>query len=178
MIDRERRCLDCYHYEACQKAYEHPTDNMYDYDCAHFTDWHNVIVMPCKDGDTVYRIRRMCDCNKTNLEKYAATKQFDYPCELYEKNDDGELCRGTLNRAYPIQFCTITAIIYCDECVDRFTVEPCTYSSEDYKRVANTPSFNRNIPLYDMLFLTKEEAEKKIKEVIDVWEEKQMKKGW
>ena len=84
-------CKDCYHYEACKDMYEinfeldsfdksiemQNYDNMLDY-CKLFKAKDKVIELPCKVGDTVYKIGSIYRNGKEKFYIYQG--KFGYSC--------------------------------------------------------------------------------------------------
>jgi hypothetical protein len=58
------KCEDCIHYELCSSTYEHIFGNKYENEvetiCEHFKEKSLFVELPCKVGDTVYKIMHVC----------------------------------------------------------------------------------------------------------------------
>lgn len=59
-------CKDCIHYEACKDWINETALQKYveDNGCDKFKDKSRIVELPCKVGDTVYRVRRKPYTNK------------------------------------------------------------------------------------------------------------------
>ncbi len=122
---------------------------------------------PCKVGDTVYKIRKFCETNVGYKEEYKPDKEFEENCPYLDPQswyDDSDRCKAVTNYE-EANYCTINLKILCDTCKSRLAIQKDKFTWSMMCNVFNTPMFNTNTDLYDTYFLTKEEAEKKLKEV-------------
>ena len=101
-------CKDCLHWDACKNMLEamgHIVDGdgeNADQRCNDFTDKSRFVELPCKIGDTVYRIYAKCDCPGDCYAKRTC-KGCEYRDVYVEEQsfDFGMLCsNGKLNPVY------------------------------------------------------------------------------
>lgn len=120
---------------------------------------NNVIILPCRKGDSVYQIKKFCDTNTGCYEFYRPTKEFDKSCQYYEDTYDGSNCRYPNLNIDDSWYCNINCKINCDTCKERFAVQADRFSYGMIEHIYNTPMFDNTLPLESIYFLTKEEAE-------------------
>ena len=125
---------------------------------------NGVIVMPCKVGDTVYKIVKFCDENTGYKEFYRPSKEFVVPCVNYipAEWEIEEECSGcdSLDDA---TYCSLNLNIFCERCKERIAIQKDKFEFSMMRMVFNTPMFDNGTPLRDTLYLTKEEAEQALK---------------
>lgn len=129
------------------------------YECGAKMEVDNVIILPCRKGDTVYKIRKFCDENTGYQEFYRPTKEFDKPCQYFEEIYDGDLCHYPDLKFDEKWYCNLDYDIHCDICKERFAVQADRFDYYMLEHIYNTPMFNKILSLENILFLTKEEAE-------------------
>ena len=132
---------------------------------------NNVIVLPCKPGDTVWRIRKFCEENTGMRECFRPSIEFAQNCPnyvegYYESEEYCDACDDHLDSSY----CSLDLKILCNTCKERFAMQPEFFDFAMTTRVFGTPMFNENTELEDTLFLTKEAAQKALEDYI--YEEK------
>ena len=126
---------------------------------------NGVIVPPCKVGDTVYKIVKFCETNTGYKEFYRPTKEFEEDCPYLEPqswSDDCDRCKAVDDYDEGC-FCTLNLKIYCDTCKSRLAIQKEKFTYGMMTRVFNTPMFDENTSDEDILYLTREEAEAKLK---------------
>lgn len=130
---------------------------------------NGVTVLPCKEGDTVYVIRKFCDQNTGYKEFYRPSKEFDKPCQHYEPAEweCGERCIACADIDFS-SYCSLNLNLSCDECKERIAIQADKFNFSMMCRVFNTPMFDEKIELVDTLFLTKREAEQALKVLLSM----------
>ena len=126
---------------------------------------NGVIISPCKEGDTVYKIEKFCDENTGYHESYKPSKEFDKPCPHYraaewEIEEKCAACDDFDDACY----CSLNLNVFCEMCKERIAIQKDKFDFAMMRRVFNTPMFDKNTVLEDMLFLTEDEAGKAIAE--------------
>lgn len=138
-------------------------------DIADYLLANGVIVLPCREGDTIYKISKFCEANTGYKEFYRPTKEFEDDCKYYEPQhwaDDCEECFAPImNDDYEPYYCSLNLDIYCEKCKERFAIQKDVFTLSKAHQVYNAPMFNSNTELRDTYFRTKEEAEKALAEL-------------
>ena len=123
------------------------------------------IKLPCKEGDTVYKIRKFCGANTGYKEFYRPSKEFEENCQYLEPQswyDDCDRCKAVKDYDEGC-YCDLNVKIFCDTCKDRIAIQKDKFILSMSHSVFNTPMFDENTKLEDTYFLTKEEAEQALK---------------
>lgn len=123
------------------------------------------IKLPCKEGDTVYKIRKFCGKNTGYKEFYRPSKEFEKNCHYLEPQswyDDCDKCKAVEDYDEGC-YCDLNVKIFCDTCKDRIAIQKDKFTLSMLHSVFNTPMFNENTKLEDTYFLTKEEAEQALR---------------
>lgn len=139
----------------------HYTESLADYLLA-----NGVIVLPCKVGDTVYKIRKFCGINTGYKEFYRPSKEFEENCQYLDPQswyDDCDRCKAVEDYDEGC-YCDLNVKIFCDTCKSRLAIQKEKFTYGMMTRVFNTPMFDKNTSDEDILYITKEEAEAKMKE--------------
>ena len=128
---------------------------------------NGVIVPPCKEGETVYKIKKFCEKSEGYQEFYVPSKQFALDCRFYEPSDWGieercAACDDVEDRYY----CSLDVGVFCKECKERFAIQKDIFNFSMMRRVFNSPMYDKNTQLRDTLFLTQAEAEKALEDWI------------
>ena len=75
-------CKDCLHYEACVKHYTQGQLTMINGDCSTFTDRSEWVHLPCKVGDTIYKLwYAPCHLGETYPDSYGCDGCYD-ECDI------------------------------------------------------------------------------------------------
>lgn len=130
---------------------------------------NGVIVPPCREGDTIYKIVKFCEENTGYKEFYRPTKEFEEDCPYLERAswyDDADECKA-IEDYHERQYCTLNLKIFCDKCKERFAIQKDKFAYSMMHQVYNSPMFDSNTTLEYTYFRTKEEAEKALKEKIN-----------
>ena len=123
---------------------------------------NGVIVPPCQEGDTIYKIAKFCEANTGLKEFYRPTKEFNEDCPYFESAswyDDADECKA-IEDYLERQYCTLNLKIFCDKCKERLAIQKDKFTLSKAHQVYNAPMFNENIELRDTYFRIQEEAEK------------------
>lgn len=126
--------------------------------------------LPCKEGTTIYYIRKDCDANDGYCKEFRPTKEFGEDCEYFEDQywESDEYCKyfDAVNNDYRgYENCSFDLKIICDKCKSRLTIHKDYFQLSYIDRVYNTQQFNPKTKLEDTYFLTVEEAEQKTEEL-------------
>ena len=126
-------------------------------DLADYLIANGVVISPCKEGDTVYKIKKFCDENTGYMEFYTPSKEFDKPCPHYEPAEweCAENCKIGDDGSYCSQYLDIR----CEKCKERTAIQAAQFDFSMLRKVFNTPMFDESTQLRNTFFLTKEEAE-------------------
>ena len=151
-------CNNCLHHDVCCAV-------DYKYFCGDFKDKDLFVEFPCKEGEKLYCIEKICGTNDGYKEEYKHSKEFDTECYYYDKGYDCDCCDAVLK-----DYCSINIDIYCDECKERFVVAPVYFEYGMRTRVFGTEMFNEKTRLEDILYLTYEQAGDKIKELVNKYD--------
>lgn len=130
---------------------------------------NGVVVPPCQEGDTIYKIVKFCEENTGCKEAYKPSIEFETNCEYYEPQhwlDDSEECFAPItNDDYEPYYCSMNLDIYCEKCKERFAIQKDVFTLSKAHQVYNSPMFNSKTDLVDTYFCTLEEAEKMLEEL-------------
>lgn len=129
-----------------------------------------VIVLPCKEGDTIYRIVKFCEENTGCQEFYRPSVEFESDCEYFEPAcwfDDSERCNAEIEDDDKEPWhCSFNLDILCEKCKERFAIQKDIFTLSKVRQIFNTPMFNENISLEDIYYLSFEEAENALIKII------------
>lgn len=110
---------------------------------------------PCELGTPIYYIRKQCgyffDDNEDNCCKHYKRKVW------YEGREECNLVHKDL--------CSFNLEIYCEECKNRLKIEETNFRFHLRENIYGTDYYNKNLSLYDTYFLSKKQAEQKLKEL-------------
>lgn len=123
---------------------------------------NNVIVLPCRKGDIVYQISKICwQTDKCKYEVQKPSREFHEPCEHFGHKHDfyGPTCLYPDLSFHDKWLLEGNCKIICDHCRERFAVQADRFSYGMLEHIYNTPMFDKTLPLESIYFLTKEEAE-------------------
>lgn len=122
---------------------------------------HGVVILPCNEGDAVYKIVKFCEENTGYKEFYRPSKEFAENCPHLEPAEweCSERCKAC-DDYYDASYCSLYLKIFCDTCKERIAIQRDKFTFAMMRRVFNTPMFDKSTELRDTLFLTKEEAER------------------
>lgn len=122
-----------------------------------------LIILPCKEGETVYKIVKFCEENTGYSEFYRPSVEFDSDCEYFEPQewaDDRERCNAKIeDDDKEPWYCSLNLDILCEKCKSRFTIQKDKFALSMIHQIFNTPMFNENTSLEDVYYLSFEEAE-------------------
>ena len=137
-------------------------------DIAKYLANSNVVVLPCVEGSTVYKIRKFCGWNTGCAEEYKPSVEFDKDCIYFvpqEYMDDVESCSAAEDRDQG-DYCSLYLNVICDKCKERFAIQKDKFDYSMLNSVYNTAMFDENTPLEDRIYLSTEDAEKALKELL------------
>lgn len=116
---------------------------------------NNVIILPCKLGTKLYRIRKACGEFGGFKEEYRPTKEFSKPCSYFE---DGYWESDPYCKYADKEFTNLDLNVYCNDCLDRFTIQPVYFDYGMIEKVVGTVTYNPETSTENRLYLTLEEA--------------------
>lgn len=137
-------------------------------DVAKYLVNNNVIVLPCAKGSVVYKIRKFCEWNTGYAEEYKPSIEFEKNCPYFEPQEymeDVESCKAAEDRDQG-DYCSLYLNIICDKCKERFAIQKDRFDYSMLNRVYNTVMFDENTSLEDRVYLSMEDAEKVLKELL------------
>ena len=159
-------CKDCVHYEVCKIVHSNGDDRVLENSpCKHFKNKANFVELPCKVGDTVYKIVKFCEKNTGRKEFYRPSIEFEEDCPYLDPQswvDDCDRCKAVEDYDEGC-YCTLNLKIFCDTCKSRLAIQKEKFAYGMMTQVFNTCMFDKNTSDEDILYLTKEEAEQKLK---------------
>jgi hypothetical protein len=130
-----------------------------------------ILVLPCKEGDTIYRIKKFCEENIGYKEFYRPSVEFENDCEYYEPvycAGDCEKCNAEIKDDKEPWYCSLNLDVLCEKCKDRFAIQKDIFTFSKVRQIYNTPMFNNHLSLEDIYYLSFEEAEEALKKIISV----------
>lgn len=126
-----------------------------------------LIILPCKEGDTIYKIVKYCESNTGRLEFYRPSIEFEDDCEYYEPAcymDDCERCNAQIeDDDKEPWYCSFNLDILCEKCKERFAIQKDKFTLSMVRQVFNTPMFKENTSFEDVYYLSFEDAEEALK---------------
>lgn len=129
-----------------------------------------LLILPCKEGDTIYRIVKFCGENMGCKEFYRPTIEFEDDCEFFEPvycAGDCERCNAQIEDDDKEPWnCSLNLDILCEKCKDRFAIQKDIFTFSKIRQIFNTPMFNDHLSLEDIYYLSLEEAESALKKII------------
>ena len=139
---------------------------------AHYEDAEEqgrLIILPCKEGDTIYKIVKFCGKNTGYYEFYRPSVEFESDCEYFEPAcyyDDCERCNAKIeDDDKEPWYCSLHLDVLCEKCKERFAIQKDKFTIAKVRQVFNTPMFNENTSLEDIYYLSFEEAEEALKRI-------------
>lgn len=128
-----------------------------------------LIILPCKEGDTVYKIVKFCGENTGCYEFYRPSVEFENDCEYFEPAccyDDCERCNAKIeDDDKEPWYCSLNLDILCEKCKERFAIQKDKFTLSMIRQVFNTPMFKENTSLEGIYYLSFEEAEEALKRI-------------
>lgn len=128
-----------------------------------------LVVLPCKEGDTIYRIVKFCGENMGCKEFYRLSIEFENDCEYFEPvyyAGDCERCNAEIiDDDKERWYCSHNLDILCEKCKDRFAIQKDIFTFSKIRQIYDTPMFNDNLSLEDIYYLSLEEAENALKKI-------------
>ena len=128
-----------------------------------------LIILPCKEGDTVYKIRKFCEENTGCYEFYRPSVEFESDCEYFEPAcyyDDCERCNADIeDDDKEPWYCSLHLDVLCEKCKERFAIQKDKFTLSMVRQVFNTPMFKESTSLEDTYYLSFEEAEEALKRI-------------
>lgn len=116
-----------------------------------------LIELPCELGATIYCIEKKCRDFFNDFEDNEDNWCEDYEPQGFYKEERCNL----VNKDY----CSLNLEIYCEECKNRLKIEETKFCLELRDKIYGTDYYDKNWSLSNTYFLTKEEAEQKLKEL-------------
>lgn len=122
-----------------------------------------LIELPCKVGTLIYSIHKDCEAIHWR-EEYKPSKEFERDCVHYHPDfyESDEYCDCQDDYEH---YCSQNLEIYCDNCKERLTIHKDYFSLGKLHQIYGTAQYKTDTQLEDTYFLTKAEAEKKLKEL-------------
>lgn len=128
------------------------------------------LILPCKKGETVYRIVKFCEENEGYKEFYKPHIEFAKNCKYYEPAawyDDSERCNAKINdEEKEPWYCALNLDILCEECKSRLAIQKDIFTLSMINDVFNTPMFNKNTSQEDIRYLSFEDAQEALNKII------------
>jgi hypothetical protein len=128
-----------------------------------------LIILPCKEGDTIYKIVKFCGTNTGCLEFYRPSVEFESDCEYFEPAqyyDDCERCNAkTEDNDADHWYCSLRLDVLCEKCKERFAIQKDKFTIAKVRQIFNTPMFNENTVLEYTYYLSFEEAKEALKRI-------------
>lgn len=128
-----------------------------------------LIVLPCKEGDTVYKIKKFCGENTGCYKFYRPSIEFENDCEYFLPQcyyDDCDRCTAEIeDDDKEPWYCSLNLDILCEKCKERFAIQKDKFTISMVKQVFNTPMFKESTSLEDVYYLSFEEAEEALKRI-------------
>ena len=133
---------------------------------------NGVILLPCAEGETVYRIRKFCESTHGYKAFYEPTKEFGEDCRHYEPaewelEERCKACDDIDKRSW----CSQSVDILCEDCKGRLAIQKDIFKFSMLKSVFGTDLYNGEVPLEDTVFLTRVEAEEALQKWISQHEQ-------
>lgn len=129
-----------------------------------------LIILPCKEGDTVYKIRKFCEENTGCYEFYRPSVEFEKNCEYFEPAcyyDDYERCNAEIeDDDKEPWYCSLNLDVLCEKCKSRFAIQKDKFTLSMVRQIFGTPMFNENTSIEDVYYLSFEEAEEALSRII------------
>ena len=129
-----------------------------------------LIILPCKEGDTVYKIRKFCEENTGYQEFYRPSVEFESDCEYFEPAcwfDDSERCNAEIeNDDKEPWHCSFNLDVLCEKCKERFAIQKDKFTLSMVRQIFSTPMFDEDVSIEDVYYLSFEEAENALKKII------------
>ena len=112
---------------------------------------------PCELGTTIYYIKKQCRDFFNDFDD-----NEDNWCKHYIQGNwyDEERC-NLINK----DCCSFNLEIYCEECKNKLKIEETNFCLELRDKIYGTDYYNKSLSLSHTYFLTKEDAEQKLKEL-------------
>lgn len=122
---------------------------------------NNTIVLPCKPGDTVWKVRKFCQRSTGIHECFKPSVEFTESCPNYVEGyyHIEDYCDACGDPDDAMQ-CSFDLKLHCSACKERFAVQPVFFDFSMLTRVFGTALFDEAVDLKDTVFLTKEAAQK------------------
>lgn len=128
---------------------------------------NRVILLPCKEGDTIYRIVKFCEKNTGCKEFYRPTVEFEEDCPHLRPQswyDDCDVC--TAAEDYDDScYCSLYLKVLNEACKGRFAIQKDKFTFGKMKQVYGTPMFDESTSPEHTYYLTMEDAEKAMEEI-------------
>ena len=128
-----------------------------------------LLILPCKEGDTIYKIVKFCGENTGYYEFYRPSVEFENNCEYFEPAcymDDSERCNAKIeDDDKEPWYCSLNLDVLCEKCKSRFAIQKDKFTLSMVRQVFNTPMFKENTSLEDVYYLSFEEAEEALKKI-------------
>ncbi len=119
-----------------------------------------VQVVPCQEGQKVYRIRKCCEENTGYKEEYGFDKEYSEDCPYLEPaawQDESDRCEA-VEDIDERDWCTLNCNILCEHCKGRFAIQKDDYKISMRYQIYGTPMFKEDTPLDMVRFKTYDEA--------------------
>lgn len=157
---------NCYSGFSCNEIYNALSKLRYYEDAE---EQGRLLILPCKEGDTIYRIVKFCGENIGYKEFYRPTIEFEDDCEYFEPAcyaEDCEWCNAEIiDDDKERWYCSHNLDILCEKCKERFAIQKDIFTFSKVRQIYNTPMYNENISLEDTYYLSFEEAENALKKI-------------
>ena len=157
--------LYSYHEEKTRKAILYKLAEYEDLE-----EQNRLIILPCAEGSTIYKITKFCGRTKGYREEYKPFVEFERKCEFYERSlfyGEKDKCIAKIDDPYKEPWwCSYNLDILCETCKSRIAIQKDAFTLPKLTQVYNTPAFNPNTDPENIFYLTYEEAEMAMKKLI------------
>ena len=127
-----------------------------------------LIMLPCREGDTIYRIRKFCGDNVGYKDFYKPSVEFTSDCEYFDPAccaGDCERCLAEIQGDYDRWYCSTNIAILCNRCKDRLAIQKDIFTLSKIRQVYGTPMFDAATDPEEIYYLSINEAEKVLGEL-------------
>lgn len=127
-----------------------------------------LMILPCKEGDTIYRIRKFCEENTGYKDNFEPSVEFSDSCEYFDPAccaGDCERCLAVIQGDYDRWYCSHNLDILCNKCKDRMAIQKDIFTLSKIRQIYGTPMFNAAIDPEEIYYLSLNEAEKVLEEL-------------
>lgn len=160
---------NCYSNMSCNEVYNALSKLRY---YENLEEQERIVTLPCKEGDTIYKIRKFCEENTGRYEFYRPSVKFESDCEYFEPAcyyDDSERCNAEIeDDDKEPWYCSLNLDVLCEKCKSRFAIQKDKFTLSMVRQIFGTPMFNENTSIEDVYYLSFEEAKEALSRIINI----------